>query len=94
MIIKKRESLPPEKEYYKKKRTTRRIAHDYIFVGSNGCKRIARFKKKRNAELFVKIVSFCINIKIKIKTKLSKIKLKIMKLKEAIRNVFRRRRNN
>lgn len=81
MIIKKRESLPPEKQYTKIEKVKEERVHDYIFVGSNGCKRIARFKKKRNAELFVKIISFCINIKIKIKPK-------IKKLKEAITNVF------
>jgi len=88
MIIKKIESLPPEKHYIKieKQKILKEISYDYIFVGSKDCKRIVRFKKKRNAELFVKIVSFVINIKIKIKTK-------IMKIKEAIKNVFRRKRN-
>jgi len=88
MIIKKIELLPPEKHYIKieKQKILKEISYDYIFVGSKNCKRIARFKKVRNAELFVKIVSFVINIKIKIKSK-------IVKVKDAIKNAFKRKRN-
>lgn len=90
MIIKKIESMPSEKEYYKKHSYIELIPHKYYFVGSKKSKHVARFKTENKALLFVKIVSFVINIKIKIK---AKIKAKIMKVKDAIKNAFKRKRN-